>query len=86
MEQLVTACLELGVFDKKFIRSKTKTQNKTMIPARGPQTNFVYHLFVAGRLRAHLSTGASREAPVDNACFSAILGLGTLAEPDDGKS
>ena len=29
MEQLVTACLELGVFDKKFIRSKTKTQNKT---------------------------------------------------------
>ena len=29
MEQLVTACLELGVFDNKFIRSKTKTQNKT---------------------------------------------------------
>ena len=29
MEQLVTACLALGVFDKKFIRSKTKTQNKT---------------------------------------------------------
>ena len=29
MEQLVTACLELGVFDQKFIRSKTKTQNKT---------------------------------------------------------
>ena len=53
-----------------------------MIPARGPQTVFVYDLCVAARLRAHLSTGASREAPVDNACFSGILafsGLGTLA-------
>ena len=44
-----------------------------MIPARGPQTVFVYHLFVAARVRAHLSTGASREAPVDNECFSPIL-------------
>ena len=46
-----------------------------MMPARGPQTVYVYHLFVAARLRAHLSTGGSREAPVDNASFLVILGM-----------
>ena len=49
-----------------------------MIPARGPQTVlYFYHLCVAARLRAHLSTGASREAPVDNASFLLILGMST---------
>ena len=65
-----------------------------MIPARGPQTNVNLEFKSADCVC--LSTGASREAPVDNECFGQLgwpskgcLGnfLGTLGYPGgDGKS
>ena len=62
-----------------------------MIPARGPQTKFSYSFFLLvsvesarvllQSLWARLSTGASREAPVDNACLGKCRQVG-----EDGKS
>ena len=63
----------------------------TMIAARGPQTNcqqviddelfwFTGYWQLGLGTPARFSTGASREAPVDNECFSIWqLGLGTQA-------
>ena len=56
-----------------------------MIPARGPQTKFSYifcwyllkpHVFYLASWWARLSTGASREAPVDNECLGKCRQVG----------
>ena len=60
-----------------------------MIPARGPQTKFSYifcryllkpHVFYLASWWARLSTGASREAPVDNECLGKCRQVGGSGE------
>ena len=59
-----------------------------MIPARGPQTKFSYiflyllkpHVFYLASCWARLSTGASREASVDNECLGKSMQVGGSRE------